>query len=89
MRDNLRQKIKDKLESEGFSGLYVSGECACCTDDLAACGECSQDDGDEYLNGCEPGYKHVDPERPGFWVISMHKESPTQERFDTLFEQVG
>jgi len=81
--------IKDKLEAEGYSGLYreSSGECACCTDDLAPCGMVEKiDSDDEWINGCVPGYKHVDLRSPhGHWIFSEKKEPPTEEEFDKVF----
>lgn len=82
--------IRDKLEAQGFSGLYCEGECGCGIDDMAPCGECSRENGEEWINGCEPGYKHVDPRSAaGDWVISPRKEPPTPEQFDRAFAACG
>lgn len=81
--------IKAKLIAEGYGGLYYPGECACDISELAACGNCEQQEGEDYINDCEPGHKHFDPTRPDFWVISANKEPPPQERFDALFAEFG
>ena len=87
--ENTLKFIKDRLEAEGYSGLYCesSGECACCTDDLAPCGMVEKiDSDDEWINSCVPGYKHVDPRsHDGEWVVSRKKEPPTEEEFDKIF----
>lgn len=80
------EELKAKLKDGGYSGLYYPGECACGIDDLAPCGECQQEDGEDFINGCDAGYKHTDPKRPDFWVISANKEPPSQDRFDELFK---
>lgn len=82
-------EIRARLIAEGYDGLHFPGECACSVDDIAPCGSCAQDDGEEFINDCEPGYKHIDPTRPDFWVISVHKEPPSQGRFDELYGRAG
>ena len=79
------EEVKAKLKAGGYGGLYFPGECACDIDDLAPCGECQHEEDEEFINDCEAGYKHVDPKRPDFWVISANKEPPTQDRFDEVF----
>lgn len=77
-------KIKVKLIEEGYGGLYYDGECACEVDDLAPCGECDQSSGDAYINGCDPGYKHVDPKNEKEWAIGSNKEPPTDEAWERI-----
>lgn len=78
-------QLKVTLEAGGFSGLYSPGNCACELADLAPCGECRLGEGD-FINGCLPGYRHLDP-RPGHvehgdFVITSHREPPDAEGFD-------
>lgn len=82
-------EVKAKLQGDGYSGLYYPGECACCVDDLAPCGSVECDGEEDYINNCEGGYKHVDPTRPDFWVISANKEPPSQGLFDELHATSG
>lgn len=90
--------VKARLAAQGFGGLYNNdGPCGCGIDDLAPCGECQVEiwggetidpEAEEWINGCEAGYKHIDPRSPaGDWVISAHKEPPTPEEFDAAFAQ--
>lgn len=83
--------IKIKLEVEGYGGLYCDGDCACGLDDLAPCGMAEkEDEDDEWINGCWPGYKHIDPRRSSDnWVMSLSKEPPTPEVFDRLLGEVA
>lgn len=76
-------EIKIKLESEGKSGLYYPGECACTTDDLAPCGECECEPGEDYINDCQGGYKHSDPKDPEQWVVGPNKEPPSEDEWET------
>lgn len=78
--------VRERLVAEGYDGLMFPGECACCMDDLAPCGMTECDDGEDWINGCDAGYKHTDPKRPEFWVISFSKQPPTQQRFDEWYE---
>ena len=79
-------EVRRRLESEGYSGLYYPGECGCDLDGLAACGECEIRDGEDWINGCDAGYKHIDPRSPiGDWVITESKEPPTPDAFDRMF----
>lgn len=75
------QEVRDRLKSGGFTGLYYPGECACTLDDLAPCGECQRDEGEEFINDCEPGHSHIDPEDPTFDIVSAGKEPPTTEQW--------
>lgn len=79
-------EVKVRLVAAGYDGLYCPGECACALDDLAPCGERHKEDGEEWINGCEAGYKHVDP-RSKFedWVLSGSKDAPTPDEFDQAF----
>lgn len=74
--------IKAKLISEGYDGLVVPGECGCLVDDIAPCGECTQEKGEQFINGCMPGYRHDDPERLELWVISTKKNPPDEEAWE-------
>lgn len=79
-------EVRQKLLAEGFTGLIYPGECACGLDDLAPCGECQKEEGEEYINGCDGAYKHVDPRSDHRdWVISTSKEPPTPAEFDRAF----
>jgi hypothetical protein len=72
------EEVKEKLKADGFTGLYYPGECACCIDVLAPCGALERDeDGEDYINGCEGGHKHIDPRDPDNWCISGCNESPS------------
>lgn len=77
-----------KLSANGFEGLFWAGECACELADLAPCGNATcggKDDGD-YINGCLPGYKHIDPrpDRGGHWCIGSKKEPLTIEDWEQM-----
>lgn len=74
--------IKAKLIDDGYTGLYYDGECACEIDDLAPCGECNQDNGEEFINGCSPGYKFVDSENPNFCLVMRENTEPTDDQWD-------
>ena len=82
-------EVKAKLQAQGYDSLHFPGECACDLSDLAPCGSCECEDDEDFINGCEGGYKHIDPTRPDFWVISVHKEPPSQELFDELHAYSG
>lgn len=80
------EEVKKKLLANGFSGLYFPGECGCGVDNLAPCGSCTREDGEEYINGCEPGHKHLDP-RPGHkelgdFVVTSSATPPSGDEFD-------
>lgn len=78
--------LREKLQASGCTGLYYPGECACTIDDLAPCGQQEQEDGDDWINGCEPGFKHDDP-RPGHagdWMVSRTPEPPTLEQWERM-----
>lgn len=83
--DNTIEEARKKLIADGYSGLFYPGECACVVDDLAPCGECQQDD-DEYINDCEPGYMFKDP-RPGApieWMVRRENKTPTIEDWEKM-----
>lgn len=82
-------EVKAKLQVEGYDALYYPGECACSVDDLAPCGYCDREEGEDYINGCKGGYKHQDPTRPDFWVVSIFHTPPTQDLFDELHAMSG
>lgn len=85
MSQEALNSVKAKLEQGGYSGLYRSGECGCELSDLAPCGECRADK-DGYINGCRPGYKHVDPRsRFNDFAVTDEKEMPTEDEFDSIF----
>ncbi len=76
------QIVRERLEAEGFSGLYVGGECACTCSDLAPCGSAEPDE-DGYINGCEPGHVISDPSRrTSDWMVSGRVKSMSQAEFD-------
>lgn len=90
--------VKSRLSDQEFQGLYNNdGPCGCCIDDLAPCGECQVEivdcgaDGlkrEDWINGCEAGYKHVDPRsKVGDWVISATQAPPAPDEFDAAFAQ--
>lgn len=96
MSEELEQKshseiiasTRDKLKAQGFDGLFYDGACACDLDDLAPCGNCGLEDLEDFINGCEGGYKHFDP-RPEHavhadWAIWRKKEAPTAEQWENL-----
>jgi hypothetical protein len=69
--------VADSLRASGHSGLVApEGACGCELDDLQPCGQ-------DFAQ-CMPGYKHMDPQRPGEWGIFLKPEPPTQEQFDNL-----
>lgn len=69
------ERIAAKLIDDGFDGLYYPGECACLLSDLAPCGETQE--GGDYINDCEGGYKHVDPAGSNNFCVSSSKKPPT------------
>jgi hypothetical protein len=79
--------VRDKLEAEGFTGLFYPAECACECSDLAPCGN-TEKSGNGYINGCKPGYKHFDP-RPehskfGDFAIWGQKEAPSAAQWESF-----
>lgn len=75
-----------KLSANGFDGLYCDSECACELEDIAPCGMVEVGSDYSYINGCKPGYKHVDP-RPasgGNWIISCCKEPMTDADWESV-----
>lgn len=87
MPDNIIKIVREKLEDEGFGGLFYPGDCACECSDLAPCGKVETS-----LNGfeigCQPGYKHLDP-RPDHakysdFAIWAQKEAPTAEQWESF-----
>jgi len=77
--DKTIEMIEAKLIDDGFDGLYVPGECACAVGDLAPCGE-FEETGD-YINGCEGGYKHIDPKNAHNFCVSAKKEPPNEQEW--------
>lgn len=84
-------EVRRSLETNGFTGLYSpDGRCGCSIDQLAPCGTCSREGDEQYINGCDPGYKHLDP-RPGHienadYVITSDKTPPEEDEFDNFYE---
>ena len=87
--------VRQRLESQGFGGLYNDGgRCSCRLDDLAPCGECqveivgaetSSPEAEEWINGCEAGFAHTDPSNKNKdVVISPQKEPLTADEFDSI-----
>lgn len=74
--------IKVKLIEGGFTGLYNEGECACEIDDLVPCCCFEKEDGEEYVNGCEPGFKFEDDKNQGFWVVKSKNIEPSEDEWD-------
>lgn len=81
------EEVRAQLQMDGFTGLLFDGECGCTIDDLAPCGSCIKEDGEDYINGCDGGYKHQDPTRQDFWIISSRKAPPNQETFDRWWHE--
>lgn len=76
------QIVRERLEAEGFTGLYVGGECGCHLGDFAICGHAEEDE-DGYINGCEPGHLIRDPSgKTDDWMVSGAVKSMSQEEFD-------
>lgn len=89
MKSTVLRQVRRKLEQNGFSGLFVPGECGCTVKDLAPCGDCYTEEG-EYINGCTPGYAHLDP-RPGHvevgdFVVTGNPLPPEGDEFDNYYE---
>lgn len=80
------EQIKVKLIAGGYEGLYAPGVCACELSDLAPCGVCENDG--NYINGCKPGYKHLDQRNGhiefGHFIVTSEPEQPTPDQFDCL-----
>lgn len=88
MDSEIIASVGAKLKANGYDGLYYAGECACELGDIAPCGtmECGGKDDGDYINGCEPGYKHIDP-RPQFggnWCMHKSKEPLTTEEWEQM-----
>lgn len=75
-------KIRQRLLASGYSGLVCPGECGCEVSDLWPCGQ-EIEDGDEWIGGCQPGHKHMDPRpgREGEWAIWLRQEPPEPEQW--------
>lgn len=86
---DIKPVILKKLTDAGYGGLYYPGECACATCDLMPCGVAEREDGEEWVNGCEPGFQHFDPSgKTQDFIISARPEPPDQERFDAVIGAV-
>ena len=73
--------VIEKLSAKGYTGLYCPGECACEICEIAPCGKV--DEIGEYINGCLPGYKHVDPRSEfGDFIVTDSTETPDEDTFD-------
>ena len=83
------KQIRAKLKKGGFTGLYIPDECGCSIDDLAPCGECQRDDGEEFINGCKGGYAFQNPQ-PKFSHDAMVKgvnQAPTTEEWEEFHRE--
>jgi hypothetical protein len=76
------EKIKVKLIDGGFSGLSCDGECGCLIEDLAPCGELCQEEGEDYINGCDGGHVFYDPDRLELWVVKKTNVPPTDAEWE-------
>jgi hypothetical protein len=38
--------------------------------------------------GCQPGHAHINPSGGSEWIVSIHKEPPTQEQFDRCISSI-
>lgn len=82
--------VAAKLKAHGFSGLYCPNECGCSLQQLAPCGHYRTGKGQgDYLNGCKPGYVHLDP-RPGHsdfgdYVVTDSPKAPSGDDFDRYY----
>ena len=83
--------VKAKLKGHGYGGLYCPGECGCTLDDLAPCGECTQEDNEDYINGCDPGYVFYkqDSSALNFWMVRGTNQEPSREEWVQLERQIG
>lgn len=79
--NDVTEQARQLLIKNGFSGLYYPGECACTVDEFATCGMCEKEPDDNYINGCEPGYKFTDPENADFWIIRSENKAPSSEEW--------
>ncbi len=76
------QIVTERLTTEGYSGLYVPGECGCHVGDFAICGVTREDEAG-YINGCKPGHLIRDPSgKTPDWIIHGTVKVMTQEQFD-------
>lgn len=79
-----------KLESEGYSGLFNPGNCACHCKAIATCGYANPSS-NGYINHCTPGYLHLDPraEIPEIapFIVWPKQEAPTIEEWASLLPQ--
>lgn len=86
MNERTIKIVRAKLKAGGFTGLYYPSECACLLDDLAPCGNSERDD-QGYINGCEPGHKHVNPAGlPVDWCVSRSATPPTEEQWERMIQ---
>jgi hypothetical protein len=72
--------VSEHLKANGFDGL-VNGD-APCGCDLERLQPCGMD-----FSSCEPGYKHMDPRRPGdphAWAIWKTKSPPKPESWEEV-----
>ena len=88
---NLIADVSNRLRGRGFGGLFSrAGRCGCAVGDLAPCGETQKECCEEFINGCQAGYKHLDP-RPGHveygdFVITDQKDPPGEDEFDNYYD---
>lgn len=78
-----------KLKNGGFDGLLAPDECACEACDLMPCGEADLEDGAEWVNDCQPGYRIGDPSgKTNDFVMTTTKREVSQEDFDRIVNQI-
>lgn len=79
--------VKEKLESKGCGGLIYDNECGCELSDLAPCG-LVETTLNGFENGCQPGYKHLDPRpdhaKAGDYAIWLQKEAPSLDQWENV-----
>jgi hypothetical protein len=80
------QIVRERLQAEGFSGLYVPGECGCHLGDFAICGD-TREDANGYINGCKPGHLIRSDSNPSDWLVHGSLKSMSQADIDAWLKE--
>ena len=82
------ERARTFLIEGGYSGIVYPGECGCRLDELMPCFAYERDKKTGIPLGCQPGHAHINPSGGSEWIVSIHKEPPTQEQFDRCISSI-
>jgi hypothetical protein len=67
------------LQTGGYDGLVVPGNCGCLIGELSP--------GDCLSNQCEAAYKHTHSQRPQDWITSTKKDGITDDDIEQCIRE--